>query len=126
VYLLSVFAGAALLLASLGVYGVVAYSVTQRTREIGIRVALGASVAGVYRMVLAQAMRLAVPAIVAGLIVAIALQRVIAALLFGVSPTDALTLTLVAVSVAAVSLAAACLPARRAATVDPTVALRYE
>jgi putative ABC transport system permease protein len=126
VFLLSFFAAAALLLATLGVYGVIAYSVTQRTREIGIRVALGASVAGVYRMILGQAMRLAGPAIALGIVTAIALRQVIATMLFGVSPTDATTLTFVACVVAGVSLLAACIPARRAATVDPTIALRYE
>ena len=125
-FLLSFFAVTALLLATLGTYGVVAYSVAQRTREIGIRVALGASINGVFRMVLAQAMRLAVPAIAIGIIGAIALRRVIATMLFGVSPTDAMTLTLVALAVILVSLLAASLPARRAATVDPTTALRYE
>ena len=125
-FLLSFFAVAALLLATLGTYGVVAYSVAQRTREIGIRVALGASIDGVFRMILAQAMRLAVPAIAIGIIGAIALRRVIATMLFGVSPTDAATLTLVALAVILVSLLAASLPARRAATVDPTTALRYE
>jgi putative ABC transport system permease protein len=126
VFLLSFFAAAAMLLASLGVYGVIAYSVTQRTREIGVRVALGSSVAGVFRMILGEAMRLVVPAIIAGLGVALALHRVIATMLFRVSPTDAATLTGVGLIVAAVSLLAACIPARRAAAVDPIVALRYE
>lgn len=126
VFLLSFFAAAAMLLASLGVYGVIAYSVTQRTREIGVRVALGSSVAGVFRMILGEAMRLVVPAILAGLGVALALHRVIATMLFRVSPTDAATLTGVGLIVAAVSLLAACIPARRAAAVDPIVALRYE
>ncbi|MGZ5474098.1 MAG: FtsX-like permease family protein, partial [Thermoanaerobaculia bacterium] len=126
VFLLSFFAAAALLLASLGVYGVVAYSVAQRTREIGVRMALGASVAGVFRMIVGQALRLVIPAIVAGLILSIALRHLIAALLFGVSPTDVATLAAVAVVVIAVSLLAAAIPAKRAASVDPTVALRYE
>ena len=126
VFLLSFFAAAALLLASLGVYGVVAYSVAQRTREIGVRMALGASVAGVFRMIVGQALRLALPAIAAGLILSIALRRFIAALLFGVSPTDVTTLGAVAVAVVGVSLVAAAIPAKRASSVDPTVALRYE
>jgi predicted permease len=126
VFLLSFFAAAALLLASLGVYGVVAYSVAQRTREIGVRMALGASVAGVFRMIVGQALRLVAPAVVVGLILAIALRRLIAALLFGVSPTDVATLSAVAIAVLAVSLLAAAIPAKRAASVDPTVALRYE
>lgn len=126
VFLLSFFAAAALLLASLGVYGVVAYSVAQRTREIGVRMALGASVAGVFRMIVGQALRLAAPATAMGLIAAIALRNWIATLLFGVSPTDAATLGAVAIAVLAVSVLAAAIPAKRAASVDPTVALRYE
>jgi putative ABC transport system permease protein len=125
-FLLSFFAGAALLLASLGVYGVIGYSVSQRTREIGIRVALGSSVAGVFRMILGEALRLVAPALALGLAVALLSRRVIAALLFGVSATDVSTLASVAMVVALVSLIAACIPARRAAAIDPTIAMRYD
>lgn len=125
-FLLTFFAGAALLLAALGVYGVIAYSVTQRTKEIGIRVALGSSVAGVFRMVLGDAVRMILPAIVAGIAAAAALRSITAALLFRVSPTDPSSLTSVAIVVAAVSLLAACIPAKRAASIDPTVAMRFE
>ncbi len=125
-FLLSFFAASALLLAALGVYGVIAYTVAQRTREIGIRMALGAPVTTVFRMILARGVRLALPAVVLGLTAAVALRRVTATLLFGVSPTDATTLASVAVIVLAVSLFAASIPARRAAAIDATEAMRTE
>jgi predicted permease len=124
--LLAFFAAAALLLASLGIYGVVAYSVGQRTREIGVRVAVGASLTGIFRMIVGEAVRIVVPAVVGGLIVAIAGHRVIASLLFGVSGTDVAALTSVAAVVTIVSLLAAAIPARRATRVDPITALRTE
>ena len=125
-FLLAFFASAALLLATLGVYGVVAYAVTQRTREIGVRVAMGATAPRIYRLVLAQALRLAALASIAGILGAITLKRVFASMLFGVSPTDPMTLGAVAVGVIVIALAAASMPALRAALIDPTVALRYD
>jgi putative ABC transport system permease protein len=126
VMLLTFFAAAALLLASLGVYGVMAHSVGQRTQEIGVRVAVGANLMLIFRMVIGEALRIVAPAVVAGLAIAIALHRLIAALLFGVSATDTATLSAVAVTVTVVSLVAASIPARRAARLDPIVALRAE
>ena len=126
VLLLTFFAVAALLLASLGVYGVMAYSVAQRTQEIGVRVAVGASLPLIFRMVVGESLQVAVPAVIAGLGIAMALHRMIAALLFGVSATDGATLWTVATLVTLVSLLAASIPARRATRVDPLTALRAE
>jgi predicted permease len=116
----------ALLLAALGLYGVIAYSVSQRTREIGIRVALGAKQSDVLRMILRQGMVVVGAGIAIGLVAALALTHLVRALLFGIAPTDLLTFTAVPVTLAAVALFACLIPARRAAKVDPTVALRYE
>jgi len=124
--LLLVFAGIAVLLATIGVYGVVSYSVTQRTQEIGIRVALGARSADVSRLVLGEGLLLGGLGVAVGLAAAIAATRVLRSLLFEVTPTDPLTLGAVAALLLAVALAATLLPARRATKVDPTVALRYE
>ena len=124
--LLGVFAGLALVLASIGIYGVISYVVGQRTREIGIRMALGAERGTVLKMVLLQAGRMVVGGLVVGLVAAIALTRLMSTMLFGVSPMDPVTLLGVTVLLALVALLACYWPARRATLVDPTVALRYE
>jgi predicted permease len=124
--MLGAFAAFALLLAAVGVYGVISYLVTQSTHDIGLRLALGAQPGHILGLVVRQGMALAVVGIVAGLIGAAALTRVMASLLFGVSATDALTFGLVAAVLAAVVCAATLIPARRATGVDPMVALREE
>jgi len=124
--LLLVFAGMAVLLSTVGVYGVVSYSVSQRTQEIGIRVAMGASAGDVARMVLHEGLWLAAMGVAIGLAGAIALTRVLRSLLFEVTPTDPVTLGSVACLLLAVAALATFLPARRATKLDPTVALRYE
>jgi putative ABC transport system permease protein len=124
--LLTIFAGLAMLLGAIGLYGVMAYTVSQRTREIGIRLALGAQRHDVVKLVVKQGMRLAGIGVLAGIAVSLGLTRWIAGLLFGVSATDPLTFALVALCLAAVALLANYIPARRAAKVDPMVALRYE
>jgi putative ABC transport system permease protein len=122
--MLSVFAGIALLLAVIGIYGVMSYSVNQRTHEIGIRMALGAQRGDVVRRVLRQGIVLAVLGIAIGTLGSFAMARGMATLLHEVSPTDPLTFVAVAVTLAAVALLGSWLPARRAAAVDPVVALR--
>jgi putative ABC transport system permease protein len=124
--LLGVFATVALVLAAVGTYGVLAYSITERSREIGIRIALGASARDVLRMVLRQGIGLAVVGLTLGLIGAAALGRLTGTLLFGVAPTDKMTYTLVAVFMLAIAGAASFVPARRATRVDPLEALRSE
>jgi predicted permease len=124
--MLGAFAAFALLLAAVGVYGVISYLVTQSTHDIGVRVALGAQPGHILGLVVRQGMALAVVGIVAGLIGAAALTRVMASLLFGVGATDALTFGSVAAILAAVVCAATVIPARRATGVDPMVALRDE
>ena len=116
----------AALLAIVGIYGVVAYSVAQRTREIGIRVALGAQPTDVGRMVLREGALLAVAGIAIGFAGALALTRVLRSLLFETTPTDPATLVSVAAAVLIIVLLATLIPARRAARVNPTTALRYE
>ncbi|MGE5644698.1 MAG: ABC transporter permease [Acidobacteriota bacterium] len=122
--LLTVFAGAALVLAAIGIYGVMAYDVEQRTQEIGIRVALGADGGSVARLVVRRGMLLAGIGVAIGLAAAFGVTRVLKAMLYGVNATDPLTFTGVAVALAAVALAACYIPARRATRVDPIIALR--
>jgi predicted permease len=116
----------AMLLAAVGIYGVVAYTTRQRTREIGIRVALGAERGGIYSLVLGQGFRLTLAGLVVGTALAVAFTRLLKAQLFGVSETDAITFTSVGLLLAAVALVACHIPARRATRVDPMVALRHE
>jgi predicted permease len=124
--LLSVFAALALMLSAVGVYGVISYLVSQRTREIGVRVALGAQRSDVLRLILGDGARLAVLGIAIGLAASLTLTRLLAKMLFGVRPSDPLTLGTVTFILAVVALLACYIPARRAVRVDPMVALRYE
>jgi putative ABC transport system permease protein len=126
VVLLLAFGALALTLAAVGTYGVIAYSVSQRTQEIGIRIALGASRQDVLRMVVGGGMRLTVAGVLIGVALSIAAGRFISALLFGVRPTDPLTFSAVAAALLTTAMVAAWIPARRATRVDPMVALRYE
>ena len=124
--LLSIFAGIALLLAAIGIYGLMAYSVQQRTQEIGIRMALGAQRGEVLRMVLRHGVLLSLVGIAVGILGSFAVIRLIKSLIFGVSPTEPITFAGVAVLLAAVAFVACYIPARRATRVDPMVALRHE
>jgi predicted permease len=124
--LVGAFAVTALLLAMAGIYGVLAYSVARRTREIGVRIALGASVSNVLRLVLGQSMVTVVAGVVIGIAGSVLLTRFMQSLLFGVSATDPITLTAVALLLTGVALLASYVPARSATQVDPMVALRYE
>jgi putative ABC transport system permease protein len=124
--LMIIFAGAALLLASIGIYGLMAYSVEQRTQEIGIRMALGAVASGVRRMVVMQGLRLALVGVAIGVAAAYGLARLIQSILFGVDPRDPLVFVGIPVVLAAVALIAVWLPALRASRVDPLTALRCE
>ncbi|MGH9704891.1 MAG: FtsX-like permease family protein [Candidatus Acidiferrales bacterium] len=124
--LLSSFAGLALLLATIGIYGVQAYAVRQQVREVGIRVALGAQPADIYRLVIGQGLTLAGIGIGIGLAASFGLTRLMASQLYGLTATDPITFAGVAILLILVALAACFIPARRATRVDPMVALRYE
>jgi putative ABC transport system permease protein len=124
--LLGVFATLALLLASIGVYGVLSYVVGQRTPEIGIRMALGAERGNVVRMVVRETGKMVAVGLIVGLLASMGFSRLIASMLFRVTSHDPLTLVSVAVVLSTLALAACYIPARRAAKVDPMVALRYE
>jgi ABC-type antimicrobial peptide transport system permease subunit len=124
--MLGIAAGVALLLGAVGIYGVISYSVSQRTREIGVRMALGAARRDVNRLVLREGVPLIVAGLAFGLAAAFGLTRLMSALLFGVSPVDPITFAAVSTALAAVALVASYLPARRASSMDPTEALRWE
>ena len=124
--LVGLFAVAALALAAVGIYGVVAFSVTRRTQEIGIRVSLGAQRSNILRLVVGEGARMAAFGVVIGIAASLAITRLMSSLLFGVSATDPLTFVGVAALLSSVALLASYLPARRAMRVDPMVALRYE
>jgi putative ABC transport system permease protein len=124
--LLTIFASVALVLAAIGLYGLMAYSVQQRTQEIGVRMALGANPGQVRRMVVLQGMRLNLIGVILGIVASLALTRLMKSMLFGVTPWDPATIVIVVLLLISVTLLAAYLPARRASRVDPIVALRYE
>jgi len=126
VTLLVIFASLALLLAAIGIYGLMAYSVQQRTQEIGIRMALGASAQDVRKMVVRQGMALALAGVIIGVAAALGVTRLMASLLYGVTPKDPIAMTSVALLLVGVALAATYLPARRASQMDPVESLRYE
>jgi ABC-type antimicrobial peptide transport system permease subunit len=125
-FALGLFAMAALLLAMIGIYGVMSYSVAQRTSELGIRVALGASRVDVLRLILQDGLRLALIGLGLGLILSFAATRLLSSLLFGVRPTDLVTFAALSFVLIGVTLFACFIPARRATKIDPLVALRYE
>jgi putative ABC transport system permease protein len=124
--LLSIFAGTALLLTAIGIYGVMAYSVTQRTRELGIRIALGAALPAIFRLVAGQAIGLVALSVALGFLGAFGATRLLASMLYGIGLSDPVTYAMIIPLIGFVALLASWLPARRAAQVDPVVALRAE
>ena len=124
--LMTIFGSAALFLAGIGIYGLMTYSVQQRTQEIGIRLALGAGPGSVRQMVVVQGMRLALIGVAAGIAAALALTSLLSTFLFGVKEKDPAVFITVAIVLSLVSLLAVWLPARRATRIDPLIALRYE
>jgi ABC-type antimicrobial peptide transport system permease subunit len=124
--LLAIFGGLGLLLAIIGVYGVMSYLVTQQTREIGIRIALGADPQKILRMVIARSVKLSLIGVAIGLVASFGLTRFLSSLLYNTSPTDPLTFATVAVALIAVAVAASATPARRAMHIDPIRALRHD
>ena len=124
--LLGLFATLALGLAAIGLYGVLSYAVAQRTRELGIRVALGAQRAQIFRLIVGGGMKVAGIGLAIGIVAALALTRLLGSLLFGIAPNDPITFSLVILLLAAVAFLANFVPAQKAMSIDPTVALRYE
>jgi putative ABC transport system permease protein len=122
----ALFAVLALVLAMIGLYGVISYSVAQRTHEFGIRMAVGAAKGDILQLIVTHGFSLAMTGILAGIVGSLALRRILASLLFGITPTDPLTFGAVALLLVGVALLACYIPARRAAAVDPMVALRHE
>jgi ABC-type antimicrobial peptide transport system permease subunit len=125
-FLVGLFAALAMVLAAIGTYGVISYSVNQRTHEFGLRMALGATPWGVQRLVILQGIKLALAGVALGVVAALVLARVLRSLIYEVSAADPLTFTMVSMIVIIVALLACYLPARRATKADPTVALRAE
>jgi ABC-type antimicrobial peptide transport system permease subunit len=121
-----IFGGLGVLLAGIGIYGLMSYTIGQRTREIGVRLALGAQRRDILRLVLSNGLAIVIIGMLLGVLATFAATRALTAFLFGVSPTDLLTLASVALAVAGVALLACWIPGRRASKVDPLVALRYE
>jgi putative ABC transport system permease protein len=124
--LLGAFGLTALVLAAVGIYGLVSFGVAQRTQELGIRLTLGALPSGILRMIMGQGLRLTIAGLAFGILGAAILTRFISSLLFGVTPTDPVTLALASAVIVVCAMAASYIPARRAMRVDPTVALRHE
>jgi ABC-type antimicrobial peptide transport system permease subunit len=125
-FLLIGFSIVALLMAAVGIYGLIQYSIATRTQEIGIRMAVGAQAGGIFRMILGEGMKLTLTGLMLGLLGALWLGQASSGLLFGVSPTDPITFLVVSILLTAVAIAACCFPARRAMRIEPIVALRQE